>query len=110
MTTPRCGGRHLNAFLIMPVQRIPRYKMLLGELLKYTPDAHPEHNAVQAVRERERERERARERGRGRGRERDRERPRGRERHRETQSEIERPRGRDRQSSSLLISSSLLDL
>lgn len=31
---------HLDAWLILPVQRIPRYKLLLGEILKNTPDDH----------------------------------------------------------------------
>lgn len=30
----------LTGFLIMPVQRIPRYLLLLKELLKYTPESH----------------------------------------------------------------------
>ena len=34
----------LESFLIMPVQRIPRYLMLLQNLLKYTPDGHPDHH------------------------------------------------------------------
>jgi len=36
----RCHGLTLSSFLIMPVQRIPRYKMLLQELLKYTDNNH----------------------------------------------------------------------
>ncbi|EKX48904.1 hypothetical protein GUITHDRAFT_68382, partial [Guillardia theta CCMP2712] len=28
----------LDSYLIMPVQRIPRYKLLLEEILKYTPE------------------------------------------------------------------------
>jgi len=27
----------------MPVQRIPRYKLLLTELLKHTPEDHPDY-------------------------------------------------------------------
>lgn len=30
---PECRGQDLGSFLIMPVQRIPRYRMLLGEVL-----------------------------------------------------------------------------
>lgn len=37
-----CGGLDLMSFLIMPVQRIPRYEMLLRELNKYTPADHPQ--------------------------------------------------------------------
>ena len=35
---PDCEGLDLNSYLIMPVQRIPRYKMLLAELMKRTPE------------------------------------------------------------------------
>lgn len=34
----QCEGLDLNSHLIMPVQRIPRYKMLLAELIKLTPE------------------------------------------------------------------------
>ena len=33
----------------MPVQRIPRYEMLLKELCKTTPDDHPDHKDLQAA-------------------------------------------------------------
>jgi len=33
---------NLSSFLIMPVQRIPRYSMLLSELCKLTPPDHPD--------------------------------------------------------------------
>ena len=33
----------LASLLIMPVQRIPRYPLLLKELLKHTPASHPDH-------------------------------------------------------------------
>ncbi len=46
-------GHTLESFLILPVQRVPRYSMLLSALLKYTPEGHPEHaklrQAVDAV-------------------------------------------------------------
>lgn len=35
-------GTDLMSLLILPVQRIPRYEMLLRELKKYTPPDHPE--------------------------------------------------------------------
>ena len=35
---PRCRGLDLLSFLIMPVQRLPRYVMLLMDLLKHTPE------------------------------------------------------------------------
>jgi len=34
----------------MPVQRIPRYVMLLKELLKYTPPDHPDFSDLQSAR------------------------------------------------------------
>ncbi len=37
-----CKGRDLLSFLIMPIQRIPRYRMLLDALIKYTPVDHPD--------------------------------------------------------------------
>ena len=38
-----CGGQTLQSFLIMPVQRIPRYALLLKEVAQATPEQHPEH-------------------------------------------------------------------
>jgi hypothetical protein len=40
--TPECKKNDLKAFLIMPVQRIPRYEMLLRELIRKTPSNHPD--------------------------------------------------------------------
>eukprot|EP01087_Luapelamoeba_hula_P022944 TRINITY_DN8355_c0_g1_i1.p1 TRINITY_DN8355_c0_g1~~TRINITY_DN8355_c0_g1_i1.p1 ORF type:complete len:1335 (-),score=374.38 TRINITY_DN8355_c0_g1_i1:61-4065(-) len=37
----------LDAYLIMPVQRIPRYLLLLKEMGKYTGASHPDHNLVE---------------------------------------------------------------
>ena len=39
---PKCRGLALKSYLIMPVQRIPRYKMLLSELASRTEDEHPD--------------------------------------------------------------------
>lgn len=36
------GGRPLNDLIVTPMQRIPRYKMLVAELLKNTPEGHPD--------------------------------------------------------------------
>lgn len=48
-------GLELPALLIMPIQRIPRYRMLLEDLLKSTEDSHPDHDplmeAVNKIRE-----------------------------------------------------------
>ena len=38
-------GLGLADFLIQPIQRVPRYRMLLEELLKHTPDDHADHSA-----------------------------------------------------------------
>jgi hypothetical protein len=37
----------LPAFLIQPIQRLPRYELLLRELLKQTPKSHPEYTPLQ---------------------------------------------------------------
>eukprot|EP01102_Stenamoeba_stenopodia_P006184 TRINITY_DN16_c0_g2_i3.p1 TRINITY_DN16_c0_g2~~TRINITY_DN16_c0_g2_i3.p1 ORF type:complete len:1198 (-),score=204.75 TRINITY_DN16_c0_g2_i3:685-4278(-) len=37
---PAVGKTQLSSFLILPVQRIPRYEMLLGDLLKHTREDH----------------------------------------------------------------------
>jgi hypothetical protein len=36
----------LDSFLIMPVQRIPRYILLLSELKKHTPSDHPDYPKI----------------------------------------------------------------
>lgn len=41
------SGRDLASYLITPVQRMPRYILFLRELLKYTPDFHPDKNLLQ---------------------------------------------------------------
>jgi len=40
---PRVADKYLIDFLIMPVQRIPRYSLLLRELVKATPAEHPDY-------------------------------------------------------------------
>ena len=39
-THPEAGGLDVRSFLIQPVQRVPRYRMLLEELLSYTDANH----------------------------------------------------------------------
>lgn len=39
-------GMALSSFLIMPVQRIPRYKMLLADLLQNTWEEHPDFENI----------------------------------------------------------------
>ncbi|XP_046675040.1 FYVE, RhoGEF and PH domain-containing protein 6-like isoform X2 [Homalodisca vitripennis] len=42
----------LSALLIVPVQRLPRYRLLLSRLLSLTPASHPHHSTlVEAVKE-----------------------------------------------------------
>jgi hypothetical protein len=42
-TAERGQYPNLPAYLILPVQRIPRYQLLLRELLKNTPETHTDH-------------------------------------------------------------------
>lgn len=47
---PKSCNLNLASLLITPIQRIPRYKLLLTELLKHTPSNHPDHKQLtQAV-------------------------------------------------------------
>eukprot|EP01102_Stenamoeba_stenopodia_P014619 TRINITY_DN487_c0_g1_i3.p1 TRINITY_DN487_c0_g1~~TRINITY_DN487_c0_g1_i3.p1 ORF type:complete len:714 (+),score=189.35 TRINITY_DN487_c0_g1_i3:267-2408(+) len=39
-------GQKLAFLLIQPVQRIPRYNLLLSELMKKTPESHPDHQLI----------------------------------------------------------------
>eukprot|EP01137_Pigoraptor_chileana_P033941 Opistho-2@25721 len=39
----------LEGFLLTPIQRICKYPLLLKELLKYTPEGHPDHANVNAA-------------------------------------------------------------
>ena len=41
------SGLNLMSFLIMPVQRIPRYVMLLGDLLKHTDAEHVDRDNIE---------------------------------------------------------------
>jgi hypothetical protein len=49
------GGRDLSSFLIMPVQRIPRYVMLLEDLARHTPEGHRDREDVLRARDQVRE-------------------------------------------------------
>eukprot|EP00012_Vannella_robusta_P005789 CAMPEP_0206209004 /NCGR_PEP_ID=MMETSP0166-20121206/16632_1 /ASSEMBLY_ACC=CAM_ASM_000260 /TAXON_ID=95228 /ORGANISM="Vannella robusta, Strain DIVA3 518/3/11/1/6" /LENGTH=95 /DNA_ID=CAMNT_0053630281 /DNA_START=442 /DNA_END=726 /DNA_ORIENTATION=+ len=46
----RLEGKSIGSFLIMPVQRIPRYYLLLKDLFKHTWEDHPDYaNLKQAA-------------------------------------------------------------
>ncbi|XP_076450012.1 rho guanine nucleotide exchange factor 39-like [Babylonia areolata] len=44
---PDVMGLKINALLITPVQRVPRYKMLLEDLLQHTPSDHHDYTQLQ---------------------------------------------------------------
>jgi hypothetical protein len=39
-------NQSLESLLILPVQRIPRYRLLLEQLMKFTPESHPDYTVV----------------------------------------------------------------
>jgi len=43
---PESGGQKLRSLLIMPLQRIPRFVLLLSDLIKHTPEDHPDYDPV----------------------------------------------------------------
>ena len=44
-----CNGLDITSYLIMPIQRIPRYVMLLNDLLKRTPPTHRDYENLKAA-------------------------------------------------------------
>eukprot|EP01088_Endostelium_zonatum_P000680 TRINITY_DN10921_c0_g1_i1.p1 TRINITY_DN10921_c0_g1~~TRINITY_DN10921_c0_g1_i1.p1 ORF type:complete len:717 (+),score=184.34 TRINITY_DN10921_c0_g1_i1:604-2754(+) len=40
------GGGTIRSYLIMPVQRIPRYELFFKELIKHTPESHPDKAGI----------------------------------------------------------------
>eukprot|EP01105_Mastigella_eilhardi_P008956 TRINITY_DN2143_c0_g2_i3.p1 TRINITY_DN2143_c0_g2~~TRINITY_DN2143_c0_g2_i3.p1 ORF type:complete len:2045 (-),score=549.72 TRINITY_DN2143_c0_g2_i3:56-6190(-) len=44
--SPVLSGLNLEGLLIAPVQRIPRYVLLLTDMLRSTPSAHPDHELL----------------------------------------------------------------
>ena len=44
-----CEGEKFSSFLIQPVQRLPRYRLLLETLQKYTEESHPDHLALETA-------------------------------------------------------------
>eukprot|EP01080_Neovahlkampfia_damariscottae_P003204 gene3204-5520_t len=47
MQFPECGNLPVESFLVKPIQRIPRYKLLLRDLLKETPENHVDFQNLQ---------------------------------------------------------------
>ncbi|KAK9718393.1 hypothetical protein K7432_005548 [Basidiobolus ranarum] len=43
---PECGSLRFESHLILPVQRIPRYEMLLKQLIKSIGENHPDHGSL----------------------------------------------------------------
>eukprot|EP00945_MAST-04E_sp_MAST-4E-sp1_P000353 g353.t1 len=39
----------LGSYLIMPVQRVPRYNLLLKEIYKFTPESHPDRDVLRGA-------------------------------------------------------------
>lgn len=46
---PECAGQLLDSLLITPIQRLPRYELLLRELVECTPEEHPDSAELQAA-------------------------------------------------------------
>ncbi|KAF9288028.1 hypothetical protein BGZ68_000925 [Mortierella alpina] len=46
---PECKNLDFQSYLMLPVQRIPRYRMLLESLLRHTPEDHPDHRKLQSA-------------------------------------------------------------
>lgn len=49
MLSPRCKGLSLESHLIMPIQRIPRYRLLLENIVSHTPEDHPDYKKVKEM-------------------------------------------------------------
>eukprot|EP01125_Pyxidicula_operculata_P000176 TRINITY_DN1026_c0_g1_i1.p1 TRINITY_DN1026_c0_g1~~TRINITY_DN1026_c0_g1_i1.p1 ORF type:complete len:992 (+),score=183.22 TRINITY_DN1026_c0_g1_i1:122-3097(+) len=46
---PVSGGLDIYSYLIMPIQRLPRYVLLITEIIKNTPEDHPDYAELQSV-------------------------------------------------------------
>jgi len=47
--TPQMVGLNIEGLLVTPVQRVPRYVLLLQDLLKNTPEYHEDHEQIGAA-------------------------------------------------------------
>jgi hypothetical protein len=45
--TPEFKGLQVDSYLILPIQRVPRYILLLEQLLKFTPVSHPDRDGLE---------------------------------------------------------------
>jgi len=43
---PRCNDLEFTQFLILPIQRIPRYVLLLSDMVRYTPRRHEDYSKL----------------------------------------------------------------
>ncbi|SPO31627.1 related to Intersectin 1 [Ustilago trichophora] len=48
---PAARGLDLSHFLLVPMQRLTRYPLLLGQILRYTPEDHADYARVKAAKE-----------------------------------------------------------
>lgn len=48
---PAARGLDLSHFLLVPMQRLTRYPLLLGQILRYTPEDHADYTRVKAAKE-----------------------------------------------------------
>jgi hypothetical protein len=52
MNSSSCMGKPIQSYLILPIQRVPRYELLLRELQKVSPEGHPDKSLIpQAISE-----------------------------------------------------------
>jgi len=49
LTTSSIPGKGLYTYLIMPIQRVPRYILLLQELIKHTRPSHPDYEPLKVA-------------------------------------------------------------
>ncbi|KNC81541.1 hypothetical protein SARC_06148 [Sphaeroforma arctica JP610] len=45
--TPQVNGLPMRSFMITPIQRVPRYKLLFEDYLKHTPEQSPDNPLIQ---------------------------------------------------------------
>jgi hypothetical protein len=45
----KCDNHSLSSLLVSPIQRIPRYQLLIADLIKNTPDSHEDKALLQTA-------------------------------------------------------------